>query len=86
MLGLMKYGSIITIKKSLLNIWLGFLKKIFHIKFIIWCYITYWITRNNLEWNSIGVVQFSTIIDNQLIHIFELEKFVIKNGCTFNKK
>jgi hypothetical protein len=81
----MKYGSIIIVKKSLINILLGFVKNQFHIKLIIWCYITYWVTRDNLEWNSIWAVQFSTIIVNQFIHIFELEKFAIKSGCSFNK-
>lgn len=77
--------TIIIVKKSLINIWLGFLKKIFHKKYIFWYYITYWITRDNLEWNLVWVVQFSTIIVNHLFIFLNLKSSLLKMGVLLIK-
>jgi hypothetical protein len=46
-----KYGSILTIEKCLIRIWLGFLKKGFHIK--VYCLMIHHtlVIVDNLEWN-----------------------------------
>jgi len=41
---------------------------------------------NNLEWNSIWTFLFSTIPLYWLVHIFVLQKFIVKSGCIFIEK
>jgi hypothetical protein len=59
---LWKYGSILTVQKSLSKVWLWFFKENFHIKIIIGCYTIYWNLIDNLEWNSIWTFLFFIII------------------------
>jgi hypothetical protein len=41
---------------------------------------------NNLEWNSIWTILFSTIPLYWLVHIFVLQKFIVKSGHIFIEK
>jgi hypothetical protein len=47
-------------------------------KFSILHYTTYWITINNLEWNSIWTIEVSTILIDWLVYIFRFQKSIVK--------
>jgi len=45
-----------------------------------------WVITNHLGWNSIWSLLFSSILVYQSIHIFVLQKSIVKSGCTFIEK
>jgi hypothetical protein len=76
---LWKYGSILTIQKSLVGVRLSFLNENFHINIyycmlhhILSCYIKFWLKT---KW------KFFTILINWLVHVFEFQRFIVKGGC-----
>jgi hypothetical protein len=79
----MKIWFNLIIQKSLIKVSWWFLREDFHMQIYYWMYIMYWVPINNLEWNTVWTILFSTIPLHWLVHIFVLQRIIVKSGCIF---